>query len=490
MSDAGGTLPTEQAAVARGVTRSVGFQLVAKMAHVALNVVSSVAIIRYLAPAAFGDYVLVGSLVTLFGILCDFGIDKFGIREISIDERSEAEITGTVVVVRLVLSVISFVLVQATLFALDRSATVHVAAAVASGLFVIQALLTLGIAFAVRIEQQFDALSQLLGEVVETAFTLWLIVRGATLVELFTAPVVGGAVAVLLTIAFTRRRYRVRVQFSRARIGPLLRGSFPIAIAGVVGIVLLRLDTLMLAAMRSPRDVGIYGAAYQPLQYVLIANVALVTILLPLLSRYHNSEPDRFLSTYRRGTEAILAFILPVALVLEVAARPGVRIAYSDSYAAAANPLRILAVAMVLLTLTAWEAVVLLAAGYQRVTVRCNAVALGFGVVLHGVLIPFLGPAGAALGTVGISALTVAWLTTLSRRLAGARVDVARVARVVAANAPIAAVLLLLPAVGVAWWIAVLVGVAVYPVSLRACGVLPATWRASIGSARPQVAVR
>ena len=104
-----------------------------RSAHVLLNVVSSLAIIRYLAPDEFGDYAVVVSLVTLCGILCDFGIDKYGIREISLDEETEAEVTGTVVVIRLALSVISFVLVQAVLFALGVSANVHVAAAVASG---------------------------------------------------------------------------------------------------------------------------------------------------------------------------------------------------------------------------------------------------------------------------------------------------------------------------------------------------------------------
>ena len=104
MSTVVGTVPTEQRDIARRVTHSVVFQIVAKGAHVVFNVVSSLAIIRYLAPATFGDYVLVGSLVTLFGLLTDFGIDKFAIREISLDERAESEITGTVVVMRLAFS--------------------------------------------------------------------------------------------------------------------------------------------------------------------------------------------------------------------------------------------------------------------------------------------------------------------------------------------------------------------------------------------------
>ena len=490
MSTVGGTVPTEQSDIARGVTHSVVFQIVAKIAHVVLNVVSSLAIIRYLAPTAFGDYVLVGSLVTLFGLLTDFGIDKFAIREISLDEQAESEITGTVVVMRLVFSVVSFVLVQAALFALDRSAQVHVAAAVASGLFVVQALLTFGIAFAVRIQQQFDALCQLGGEIVETAFTLWLVVKGASIVALFAAPVLGGAVAVFLTIALTRRRYRVQVSFARDRIVPLLKGSYPLAIGGMVGIVLLRLDTLMLAVMSTTKNVGIYGAAYQPLQYVLIAGVSLVSILLPLLSRFFATDSERFLTTYRRGTEGILALVLPVALILEIAAAPGVRLAYSSAYAAAASPLRILAVAMVLLTMTAWEGMVLLAVGHQQVIVRCNTAALGFGLVLLAALVPSFGPAGAALGTVGISAFALVWLTTQSRRLGGARVDVTRIVRVLLANAPIAATLWLLPAAGFAWWAAVLVAVAVYPVSLRVFGVVPPTWRAALKGERNELVAR
>ena len=288
----------------------------------------------------------------------------------------------------------------------------------------------------------------------------------------------------LLTITLTRHRYRSPGSGSpRDRISPLIRGSFPIAIAGVVGIVLLRLDTLMLAAFRPSADVGIYGAAYQPLQYVLIANVALVAILLPLLSRFYATDRDRFLSTYRAGTEAILAFILPVALILVVAAGPGVKFAVLDSYAKSAQPLRILSIAVVLLTLTAWEAVVLLAAGYQRVTVRYNLAALGLGIVLHGALIPHLGPAGAALGTVGIALFTAVWSTALSGRLAGAHVEVAPSSRgCVIANAPVAAVLLLLPVLGLAWWAAILIAIAVYPLCLRATGVVPSTWRASFRS--------
>ena len=145
---------------------------------------------------------------------------------------------------------------------------------------------------------------------------------------------------------------------------------------------------------------------------------------------------------------------------------------------------------MVLLTLTAWEGMVLLAVGHQRVIVQCNTAALGFGLVLLAALVPSLGPAGAALGTTGISAFALVWLTTQSRRLGGARVDVTRIVRVLLANAPLGATLLVLSIVGVAWWAAVLVAVAEYPVSLRVFGVVPSTWRTMIKGDRRELVTR
>jgi O-antigen/teichoic acid export membrane protein len=464
-------LPSAASDVRRGVTTSLVFQLVAKAAHVLLNVASSLAIIHYLSPSEFGDFVLIVALVTLIGIAGDFGLDKLGVREVAINGASERAILGTVVGIRLALAVACFGLVELILVALGRGAEVRAAAAVASLLFVTRALTSVAISFHVRLEQQYEAVSLLLGEATETALVFWMITNDASFVELFVAPVVGGALAAFAMNAIARRRYRITMSFEWRRIGYLARQAYPLAVAAIVGIAVLRLDSVILAALRSRSEVGIYGAAYQPFEYILIANVTLATVLLPLLSRYFLTDPRRFVTVYRRGSEAVWAFALPIAIFVVAFAPDGVRLAYSDAYRAAVEPLRILAVTLVLLTVTAWEAVVLLAVERQRVTMHCNLYALGIALVVHPILIARFGVSGAAAGTVVVSGFTAAYTTLASARLAGATLDAGRLGRILVANVGVAAILLSASALG-PWWVALLLAVVAYPALLCFAGVI------------------
>ena len=81
------------------------------------------------------------------------------------------------------------------------------------------------------------------------------------------------------------------------------------------------------------------------------------------------------------------------------------------------------------------------------------------------------GVSGAAGGTVIVSLFTAAYSTAMSARFAAATVDVARLGRIVVANAGVAAVLL------GGWmllsrWVALLIALISYPVWLYAVGLV------------------
>ena len=60
----------------RGVAVSAGAQMTAKGLHFVLNIISTLAIIHYLDPGAYGQYVLVLTSTMLVGLLADFGLTK------------------------------------------------------------------------------------------------------------------------------------------------------------------------------------------------------------------------------------------------------------------------------------------------------------------------------------------------------------------------------------------------------------------------------
>ncbi|MGH2704375.1 MAG: oligosaccharide flippase family protein [Actinomycetota bacterium] len=458
--------------LARDVAVSAGTQLGARVLHLGLNLVSSLVIVRSMGPSSYGRYVLVITLATFLGLLADFGLAKLAVREIARDPGAEPEVLGTTILLRLALAAVAAALVQAGLAALSAPGEVRAAGAVASALFVTESLLSLVVTFHVRMKQQYEALVRVVMEALETGLVIWLVARSASLVQLVAAPVVGATAGVVIAGWAVRRRFGVRLRFDARLARRLMAAALPVGPALLLGAAYLKLGGVILAARATPREVGIYGAAFQPIEYLLLATAVLINVLYPLLARWHGAEPGTFLAVYRRGSEWLLAATLPVPILLAFTAGPVVSFVFEPRFAASAGPLRLLSVALVLMSVSAWQSFVLLAGGRQRVALVYDGVALAFTGLLGVLLVPSLGAAGAAIATLAGSLVVAAWSTIASSRLLGATLDGQGLARVGAAGAGLAVTMAVLRGAGVTWWAAMVVAAASYPMWLRLAGIL------------------
>lgn len=465
--------PRSSTQLARGVAVSTSSQLGAKVLHLALNIVSTLAIIRYLAPSAYGNYVLVLTTTLLVGLFADFGLNKLAVREIARDGAQEHEVLGTVIVSRLVLAVIAVALTQLVLLAIRTPAEVHLAALVASLLYFGDALLAVVVVFHVRVRQHYEAVIRVGMELFETAFVLWLVHRGASLPMLFVPPVVATALGAGVAIFVARRTFALRFRVAPHRLGYLLREAWPIGPALLIGVIYLKLDGLMLAVLRTPRDVGLYGSAYQPIEYVFLASAVVINVVFPLLARaWGDHDHARFVELYRRGTEVLLAAMLLVPALLYFVGEPLLTLLYGADYAEAAAPLRLLAVALVLMTINGWQSFVLLAGGRQKVTLHYNLAALVLAAVFCVVFITWLGMIGAAIATMATAVFVLVVSTGAVARDMRARLAPAPLLRILAAAAGLVATLAAATAAGVPWAALIPLALVAYPVWLLALRVV------------------
>lgn len=458
-------------ALARSVAISIGSQVVAKVLHLGLNVTITLLLVHHFGPTQYGDYVYVIAAAGLLGLLADFGLSKLAVREISRDAASEAAVLGTVVVTRLALGVVAGGAGQLLLLALGASAPVRLATLVASTMFLVEAVLSVLVVFQVRLEQQYEAMVRTAIELVELVLVIVLIVRSASLVAIVAAPVVAGVLGTVLAVVLARRRHGLTMSFDRVRARQLVKEALPVGPAMVIGAIYLRVDIVILAALASSHDVGIYGAAFQPIEYLLLSTALFGSVLFPLLSRYHGVDPARFVTVYRRGTEALLAVTMPIMVVALVLAPSLVTLAYGERYAEAAGPFRVLSACLVLMTINAWQSFVLLAGGRQGVTLAYDAPALALNVVLDLLLIPVLAYNGPGYATLISSVLVTVCSTLAVVRLLGARLDHRRLWRVVQGNAAFAVALAGQLVLGVPWPAAVALSLVLYPLVLQARGV-------------------
>lgn len=450
---------------------STAAQVVAKIVHLGLNVIASLALIRYLQPSGYGDYVFVLSFAALFGLLSDLGLAKIAVREISRDESASGTTLGTAIVARLALAVVAAILAQLALLAIGARAEIHLAAAVASLLYVTEAFLSVVALFEVRLEMQYEALVQVVAQAIDTVLILALVASGAALVQLVAAPVASGAVGCVLALALARGRYGARLDLDVRRIGYLVREAAPIGITLVIAVAYLKLDSVFLGLLATPTDVGLYGSAFRPIEYLLLASGVLVTPLFPLLARWHARDAGRFALVYRRGMDALVALWLPVPVLLVFVARPLVTTVFTEPFAPAALPLQVLGAGLVLMSVSAWQGFALLAAGRQRITVVYDAIALVLNVALNLALIPSLGYMGAAIASFATSVFVVVASTFVVRRVLALAPGRSRIPQIALANVALALVLALASSAGAPWWAAAVLSPLPYAALLLLCRV-------------------
>jgi O-antigen/teichoic acid export membrane protein len=452
--------------VAAAVTVSAAAQLGSRCIHFVLNVIAGLALIRYFGPTGYGDYVFVLTYATLFGLLSDFGLSKVAVRDMSRDGAKAGSILGTAIATRIVLALAAGILAQIALTIFGVRAELRPVIAVASVLFLVDAVLGLMAVFQVRLAMQYEALVTIAIQALDTAIILTLIQLNAGLFLIVASPVISGVLGIAIAFALVRRRFPIVLSVDPSRLRQLLVDAAPIGLTTMIVVLYVKTDAVILGLLATPADVGLFGAAYKPIEYVLLALMLPINVLFPLLSRWHGQNSRQFRMLYWRGADALLVLTLPLVVLVLVAAEPIVLTLYASDFTAAATPLRILALALPLMVLSAWQGFALLAGGHQRITVAYDVAALVLNVALNLALIPAFGYIGAAITAVLTSLFVAACSWTAAARWLDVRGEAPlRVVGVVIANA-VFAVTLVLGATVLPLWAVVPLAFIAYPVWL------------------------
>ncbi len=458
------TEPTvqEDSGVARRVAVSTAAQGPTRVLQVVLNAWMTFVILDTFGEARFGDYVLVLTVVTLVGLAVDSGLGQIAVREVSRGEDEDATL-GTVVGMKLVYAAVGTVMIQLVLTAFDATAELRLAGLFGAGIYVADALLVTTATFQSRLQQQYDALVRIVNVVAKTVTVMMLVTLGATLVPVIAAqmmiPIVGG----LLSVGLVHQRFGVQLRFDGSRVRWLFGQSWYMGLSAFIALAWLRMDLIMIELLTDDRtELGVYGAAQQPLEYLVIAGSIITTLSLPLMSRYYGRDPDRYLSTHRRTLEVGLGVYALIAVMAFAVGEDVLAIPSDGEFVAAYDPLRLLALSMFGMGIAVWHAAVLLSAQLQRLTIFVNAGSILLGIALNLLLIPEYGITGAAAATLatGMTAATVSGV--LAHQRTGVSPDWFRMARIAGVAALTGAVLYGLKSIGVAWFPIAVIGPLVY----------------------------
>lgn len=194
------------------------------------------------------------------------------------------------------------------------------------------------------------------------------------------------------------------------------RFAAPRGLAGVFQIAAIWLNVLVVGALRSPGEAGIYAAVGK---LAVVGTLVMEAVRLPfapqisgLLAR---GEHDRARAVYQVGTWWMVTACWPLYLLFAIFS-PVVLAVFGPEFSAGAAALLVLSLAMLLNVGTGSVTVLLLMAGKSSWNVLNTLAALSVNVGLGLVLVPRIGITGAAVGWAAgiavdnLAALVEVWL--------------------------------------------------------------------------------
>lgn len=229
--------------------------------------------------------------------------------------------------------------------------------------------------------------AEIIGGVVTLSTVGILIFTNAPLLSLLYAYVFGGIMQ-SITALFLTKETLSPTKFDSKFFGQLAKDTFPIGLMLLFNLIYARIDMVILAFFRPTGDVALYDLAYKFFDFLVALPLFLSNSLYPmLLERRNNSRMTT--ATVRKFLLLFFTLALPLVAIVWVIS-PFIRI-IKPEFAAAATPLRILALSLPVFFATSILQWILIAQKQQKKLMVVYLLATIANILLNLYFIPLYG---------------------------------------------------------------------------------------------------
>ncbi|MGZ4865314.1 MAG: flippase [Halobacteriota archaeon] len=364
-----------------------------------ISFVVTVYIARLLPVSDFGSYITVISFVTLFGIFTDFGINTVIIREGAKNPEDTHNLIFSAMGLKYLMSLASMLAV--IVFALFTPYSFEVKALIA---LMSITLLMGGIGsmfsavFNIYQDMKYISIIQIAERTTFASFAFIFLIAGLGVPGVILAIIIAAFVSLMLSFALSRRIHYYKLNFRPILDYTILMPAFWFGIAGLLGTVWQRVDTIMLSLLTNMTQVGLYTPAVNYVGIGDMAVLALTGAFFPIVSRtvherrVSKKELSKYLSYFAVAGLVIVAVTYAFGGELMI-------LAFGPKYAESIVFINILIIGFALNLVTIPTSLLLDATNNQKVHVLNATYLTGVNVGLNLILIPALGALGAAYAT-------------------------------------------------------------------------------------------
>ncbi|MBE8539373.1 oligosaccharide flippase family protein [Geoglobus acetivorans] len=390
--------------VAKNIIALASAELITKF----LMFILIVLIARYLGDVGYGKYSFAMAFTSFFLILSDLGLSTLTIREVAREKELAGKYLGNLSLVKLVLSVVSFLLLVVIINLMDYPYDTKLAVYIAGAYVVVSSFTQFFISFFRAFERmEYETLVRVFEKIIAFILVVCLIYLGYGLIEIMLAYLVSGIFSFLIGGLIVLRKFampefKVDVSFLKHAI----KEALPFGLTAVFVVIYFKIDTVMLSVMKGDAVVGWYNAAYSIIDGLTALVAGSISFaFFPVMSRYAKSSKEMLKKVYFRAFLLLFSAGLTISVLVTIFADKIILILYGQEYLNSILALRILIWAFFIICISTISSTLLNSVNKQNIVAMGTGLGATLNVILNLVLIPkysYVGAAYATLITEGI----------------------------------------------------------------------------------------
>jgi PST family polysaccharide transporter len=421
---------------------------------------------RVLGASQYGVFSLAMSIVPLFMLFAEIGVNPVVSREIARDFDNRARWIATGFAAKTTLLVLSLVVTMLFAPHLTRLPGMQGLLLLVALAFFLDGIRDFGCAVVRALEEmQWEVIVGVAGSstTVVAAFLLFSVSKSPS--HLALDYLAGSAVASFaIFVPFRRFLVGFARNFDLPLAHLMFRAVWPYAIWVMLNSVLVYADSIMLGFLKDVRAVGIYNAASKPIQVFSALPELMAASVFPTFAR--RAAGGDFLTPLSKSLSAVMLAALPLTFGGIILGRSIITVLYGSPYQESALVFQIL----LLLVPLQFAATIVSNAifAHDRHVEMLPYVALGTisNVVLNWALIPPYGPAGSAVAMLLSRGMAIVGVFTLLRKIQPVPV-LQLFWRGMSATVIMAVGVAIAAHAGVTLWVSIGLGVVLYLFALR-----------------------
>jgi O-antigen/teichoic acid export membrane protein len=383
------------------VSKNIASLIVIELINQLSLLILSVVIPRYLGDAGFGKYSFVISFTILFSIFSDLGLRSLTIREVSRAEDTTEEYFSNIVIIKIILSIITFISILIIANLINYSRDTQIALYIMSFSLILNSFSDIfrSIFYAFQ-KMEYGTVTITTGKIITTLLACVFLFFGYGVVEVVLAFLIGNVFALLLNYIiyiknFPMPKFNIDSNFCRR----LIKMALPFGFAIAFNNVFFNLDIVIISHTIGDAATGWYSIPRYILSVLITFFYTISFAIFPTFSKFYSSSEDLLKRAYEKTFKYLLILTLPIPFILYILADKIIVFLFTHEFVNSIFILKILIWLLIPITLARFLEVILASINKQEVVTYTLGICALLNIVLDLVLIPTLGYTGAIIAT-------------------------------------------------------------------------------------------